>query len=353
MRGKNVRRRLAVIAYVFMWLVSLALLIFMIVQAAARDTGSCSDIAEYGGSAANSSTLLPEPGLVLAFIGDQGLRRRSRKVLQLIRKENASMVFHLGDFDYLESPDRWIRQIFGELGGGVDYFAVAGNHDSEDLSLYARYSRRIRELLHPEAASCCCEGRVGVRAVCTYRGIAFLQIGHGLPSCSGDNGAEWVESELLRLEGRYPWVFCMFHVVQNKMQVEKKTNLQGWGVYEACRRHGAIVASAHAHVYARTHLMSRFRDPQEVVHTRRTLRVEPGRSFAFVSGLGGNSIRPPVEERLADPWWGAYLHRRSPLAGFGALFFHIGFRGDPLEALAYFKTTRGDIVDAFHVRVGS
>ena len=338
-----------------MWLISLSLLVFLIVQAA-QDTGSCSDIAEYTGSA-NSNTLLPEPGLVLAFVGDQGLRHRSAEVMQMIRRENTSMVFHLGDFDYLESPDRWIQHIFDSLGSEtdpsrliLDYFAVLGNHDVGTLALGARYSRRIRSLLHPDALRFC-EGRVGLQATCTYKGIAFLQIGHGV-ACSKTNGAEWIEAELQRLGSRYPWKFCLFHVVQHKMQVEKKIDMQGFDVYEACRRGGAIVATAHAHVYARTHLMSRFEDPQEIVHKNRSMKVEPGRSFVFVSGLGGNSIRPALEERLKDPRWASFLYRGAPLEGFGALFFHIGFRGDPLEALAYFKTTAGDVVDLFHVRVG-
>lgn len=360
-----VARGLAVIAYIGLWMFSLAFLVLLIVEAA-RDTGSCSDIAKYNGTADagisvfdddERDVVLPEAGLLLAFVGDQGVRGRAKDVLRMIRQENTSMVFHLGDFDYLESPNRWIQHIFGSLGSTsdpsrlvLDYFAVMGNHDVGTLALAARYSRRIKALLHPEAAGCCCEGQVGIKATCTYRGVAFLQIGHGI-ACSETNGAQWVQSELERLGPRYPWKFCLFHVVQHKMQVESKGDEQGFGVYEACRRGGAIVASAHAHIYARTHLMSRFEDPQQVVHRNRTMRVEPGRSFAFVSGLGGNSIRPATKKRLLDPWWAAHLSRGSPKAGFGALFFHIGFRGDPWEALAYFKTTKGDVIDLFHVQV--
>lgn len=348
-------RGLAVLVYIAMWFITVGLIISLVVISV-TDSSSCSDGAQYDG-VANSSTLIPEPGLVLAFMGDQGLRGRSKDVLRMIRQENASMVFHLGDFDYHQSPGQWIRQIFGTLSDPdaaghlvLDYFAVVGNHDIEELDIFADYSRKIRKYLHPDAAQCCCEGRVATKATCTYRGIAFLQIGHGL-SCSEDSGKEWVERELQRLGPRYPWKFCLFHVVQHKMQVESKGDEQGWEVYEACRRAGAIVASAHGHVYARTHLMSRFEDPQVIVHTNRSLRVEPGHSFAFVSGLGGNSARPALPKRLQDPWWAAFLYKGAPRHGFGALFFHIGFRGDPLEALVYFKTVNGDIIDVFHVRV--
>ena len=360
-RNADACRGLAVLIYLSAWFITVILLIALIVVMA-LNSGSCSEVAMYSGSA-NSTIYIPENGLVLAFFGDQGLKQRSKDVLRLVRQENTSMVFHLGDFDYAHSPDRWIRHIYNELSSTpglvknpdnltVDYFAVAGNHDVEEMDLYVRYSKKIRSWLHPKAAETCCEGKVGIRAVCTCRGIAFLQIGHG-SACSKDNGAEWVKRELARLGDRYVWKFCLFHVVQHKMQIEEKGDGQGWEVYEACRRGGAIIASAHAHVYARTHLMSRFKDPQEIVHTDQSLRVEPGRSFAFVSGLAGHSMRPALKKRLKDPWWASVLHPGSAQAGFGVLFFRIGYRGDPREALVYFKTTQGNVIDLFHVQVGN
>ena len=353
-------RGLAVLVYFAAWFITVILLIVLIVEMF-LNTGSCSQVAMYTGSA-NSTRFLPRNGLVLAFLGDQGVGKHPRAVLDLIRQENTSMVFHLGDFDYRHSPDRWVRQIYAQLSSNssrkdpkdltVDYFAVAGNHDVEEMDLYVRYSKNIRKWLHPKAAETCCEGRVGIRAVCTCRGIAFLQIGHGV-ACSKNNGAEWVEKELQRLGDRYPWKFCLFHVVQHKMQIEEKGDEQGWEVYEACRRGGAIIATAHAHVYARTHLMSRFKDPQEIVHTNQSLRVEPGHSFAFVSGLAGHSIRTALKARLEDPWWASVLHPGSAKVGFGVLFFRIGYRGDPREALVYFKTIHGNLIDLFHVQVGN
>jgi hypothetical protein len=40
------------------------------------------------------------------------------------------------------------------------------------------------------------------------------------------------------------------------MQVGVKKDAAGWGVYEACRKGGALIATAHDHSYAWTYAIS-------------------------------------------------------------------------------------------------
>ena len=40
----------------------------------------------------------------MAFFGDQGRGANARAVLELVKREGASMVLHLGDFDYDDDP---------------------------------------------------------------------------------------------------------------------------------------------------------------------------------------------------------------------------------------------------------
>ena len=70
--------------------------------------------------------------------------------------------------------------------------------------------------------------------------------------------------------------------------------------------------------------MDRF-ETQSVASTSSTLVIEKGRSFAFVSGLGGKSIR---KERRGGNWW-ASIYTSKQDADFGALFCTFNADGDP------------------------
>ena len=74
-----------------------------------------------------------------------------------------------------------------------------------------------------------------------------------------------------------------------------------------------------------------------------TLRLEKGRSFAFVSGLGGHSIRKQDRD---GPWWAA-VYTSDQYANYGALFCLFLVDGDPNRASCYFKDIDGKVVDRF------
>jgi hypothetical protein len=140
------------------------------------------------------------------------------------------------------------------------------------------------------------------------------------------------------------------------MQVGGKSDDTGWGVYEESRRGGAIVATAHEHSYSRTHLMSSF-ETQQIASGANSFSLaeddpntpaDEGQSFAFVSGLGGRSIR---NQELDGPWW-ASIYTSTQGATFGALFGVFGYGGDPHLARFTFKDIDGMLVDEFFVRSG-
>ena len=92
---------------------------------------------------------------------------------------------------------------------------------------------------------------------------------------------------------------------------------------------------------------------QEIASTAKTLRIEKGRTFAFVSGLGGHSIREQNERLALNPWWAA-VYTATQGANFGALFCAFHRNGVENEAHCYFKDIEGNIADEFalisHVR---
>jgi hypothetical protein len=124
-------------------------------------------------------------------------------------------------------------------------------------------------------------------------------------------------------------------------------------VYEESRRGGAIIATAHEHTYSRTHLLADVEN-QVVASTEGPLVLaaddpttpeDEGRSFAFVSGLGGHSIR---DQEIDGPWW-ASVYTSDQGASAGALFAVFNYEGDPNLARFYFKDVGGRIVDDFFV----
>jgi hypothetical protein len=129
------------------------------------------------------------------------------------------------------------------------------------------------------------------------------------------------------------------------MQVGKKKDTVGWGPYEECRKGGAIIATAHSHTYSRTHLMDNFAT-QSIASTAATLRLEKGKTFVFVSGLGGKSIRDQHEELAQNPWW-ASIYTSNQGANYGALFCLFNENGVENRARCYFKDITGNVPDTF------
>jgi hypothetical protein len=154
------------------------------------------------------------------------------------------------------------------------------------------------------------------------------------------------------------WSVCSWHKNQRDYQTGDKPDEAGWGVYEQARKGGAIIATGHEHAYSRTFTMSHIQskqvasnDPAQLTLAKddpATTGVDEGRSFVFVSGLGGKDARV---QRRGGAWW-AKIHTANQGARPGALFGVFNKGGDPRLAEFYFKDINGRIVDTFQVRSG-
>lgn len=281
---------------------------------------------------------LVPPGFKIAFIGDQGTARSSIAVLELIRDESADMVMHQGDLDYQNDPDNWMKKIDDTLGPKFPYFASVGNHDVSTWSDYQ--SKILSRLSRIEGVSC--TGNFGVNSACTYKGIFFVLSGVGT---LGLNHIKYLREVLAHSNA--DWKICSWHKNQRLMQVGNKSDEVGWNAYKECRLAGAIIATGHEHSYSRTHLMSSF-ESQTIAATSNHLVLSKGKSFAFVSGLGGLSIRPQVDGLGANPWW-ASVYTTDENAQFGALFCSFNSNNNEKDAECYFKDIDGNIVDSFNL----
>ncbi len=301
---------------------------------------------------AHAQNDIPPQNLKIAFIGDQGLGADSVAVLQLILDEGADAVIHSGDRDYDDNPFAWELQINTVLGADFPYFASIGNHDLLWYYLPGGYRDLFEDRL--ERIGIPWSGDLGVKSTVTYQGLFIVLTAPGifLPLDPFDTYEDYVEEKLT--VNNSAWRITSWHKNMRLMQVGNKPNEAGWGVYKQARRGGAIIATAHEHSYSRTHLLASCED-QIVASTDNTLvlaRNDPstpedeGRSFVFVSGLGGRSIR---DQQLSGDWW-ASIYTETQEANHGALFGVFHYQGDPCLAYFYFKDIDGFIADEFFVR---
>jgi hypothetical protein len=286
----------------------------------------------------------------IAFIGDQGLGANAQAVLTLIRNEGADAVLHSGDFDYEDNPKAWDDQISAVLGSDFPYFASVGNHDAARFRGAGGYQELLAARM--QRLGIAWQGDLGVQSSFRYQGIFFVLTAPGIFG-DGDGLYDLFIANELAADSS-TWRISSWHEDMQLMQVGGKGDQTGWGVYEQSRRGGAIIATGHEHSYERTYLLSSCQN-QTVASTEPTLvlsRDDPstpadeGRSFVFVSGLGGKSIR---DQQLSGPWW-ASIYTSTQGATYGALFGVFDYQGDPGLAHFYFKDIGGRVVDDFFVR---
>ncbi len=291
--------------------------------------------------------VVPPADFTIAFIGDQGLGPNAAAVLHLIRDESADAVLHQGDFDYTDDPAAWDAQINGVLGSNFPYFAVIGNHDAARFDGAGGYREFLEARMNRIGVAW--DGDLGVQSSFSYRGIFIVQTAPGI---RGSDHDLYIRDRLAA--DNSVWRISAWHKNMRLMQVGGKTDETGWGVYEESRKAGAIIATAHEHSYSRTYLLSSF-PSQTVAGTGNVLVLAPddpdttageGRSFAFVSGLGGMSIRPQL---LDGDWW-ANIYTSDQGANYGALFGVFNYQGNPRLAHFYFKDIDGNVADEFFVR---
>lgn len=292
--------------------------------------------------------ITPPPNFKVAFIGDSGYGAEFEGVLNLIKNEGAGLVLHQGDFDYADDPDGFFAKIDQILGANFPYLGSIGNHDSGSWGGYAQhFINRMQSMqVPPDDPSLADEKYATV-----FNGLKLVFVGE-----NGNNSefAQFVTNQLNN--DNHLWKICSWHKNQTAMQVGGKGNNMGWEVYENCRTHGGIIATGHEHSYSRTKTLSNMQN-QTVDATcpqPDNLCVEQGKTFVFVSGLGGKSIRDQQRCLPATPPYGcngewASIYTSNQNAQYGALFIEFHVDGDPAKARGYFKDIDGQTVDQFTI----
>ena len=305
-----------------------------------------------------------DPSLKVAFIGDSGNGDGFRRVLELIKSEGAHVVLHQGDFDYDDNASEFFRTIDAVLGPDFPYLASVGNHDTDSWpencwdrhGCYAKFlkARMTRIGVMPDDPDLDDQ----MYAV-TYRGLKLVFVGEGGARAGDKVYAPYIRNQLAT--DAHIWKICSWHKNQRAMQVGGKADEMGWRVYETCKDHGAIIATAHEHSYHRTRTLTSMQ--HQIVDASCSspnnlciAQGSPGKSFVFVSGLGGRDVKdqerclPATFPYGCNGEWGK-IYTRNQGAMSGALFIVFNINGDPSKAQGYFKNINGQVADTFDITV--
>eukprot|EP01104_Vermistella_antarctica_P018743 TRINITY_DN7062_c0_g1_i1.p1 TRINITY_DN7062_c0_g1~~TRINITY_DN7062_c0_g1_i1.p1 ORF type:complete len:534 (-),score=119.29 TRINITY_DN7062_c0_g1_i1:824-2425(-) len=219
----------------------------------------------------NVSTVVPRPEYKVAFVGDSGMSADAVEVFSLLKREDASLLLHLGDLDYEDAKaEAWVTFLDTHLGPKFPVITVAGNHDalhryggrweSYQPPLIARMRRQ--GLLHT------CTGIFGVQQWCMHEGIGFVVVAPAI-LCTKHNA---FAQEVLRERMRHVrWKVCAWHMDPYEIlsastrgrpihgdsiggdAAGRTDSINGdSALYETCRREGAIIANGHEHDYYRS-----------------------------------------------------------------------------------------------------
>ena len=315
-------------------------------------------ITSYASGSQNANSNVPPPDYKVAFIGDTDWEVEFEAVLALIKAEETDLVLHQGDFDYSKNPNGFFGKIDAALGADFPYLGSVGNHDVTNWpsncgmtnGCYANHftARMAANNIMPDDPDLNDE-----KYAITYNGLRIVFVGQ---NGNADEFAQFI-NEQIPVDNQ-AWKICSWHRNQKEMQVGAKSSQMGWAVYENCLNLGAIIATAHEHSYSRTRtlLSTELQTVDPACPDADALCVEEGKTFAFVSGLGGSPGRMDAQSRCLPttfPYgcngeW-ANIYSTSQGSNFGALFITFHVDGDPYKARGYFKDIDGNVVDEFVV----
>ncbi|TRX59562.1 hypothetical protein FNH22_10445 [Fulvivirga sp. M361] len=290
----------------------------------------------------------------IAFIGDSEVDAAADAVLSLIKSEGTNVVVHSGDLGYdRNAPLIFENNVNAVLGEDFPYFYVVGNHDDHLWNISGGYQQLLESRFKRLGIEW--TGQLGVMSSFSYKGIFFVSSAPDEFGITSTEAGNYIRDQLSGNSAI--WRISFWHKNQRLMQIGGKADEAGWDVYEESRKGGAIIATAHEHSYSRTYEMSNFQT-QTISTTNNTVNLikdnlatsdDEGRSFAFVSGLGGRSIRDGEAGLDLNPWWADVYHSNNG-GQYGALFGEFNYNGDAMLARFYFKDIDGAERDEFFVR---
>ena len=168
-------------------------------------------------------------------------------------------------------------------------------------------------------------------------------------------------------EAKEDWKICSWHFYDKYYHTGKYQEygniVSGDGhddesFYDFCKDHGAIIFSAHDHVYARTNVMSKFKKPVIDEYDLKTgtdiVQIREGATFNILNGVGGWEIYiEQGEQKDYSHWVKKYArgeHNENAVR-FGGLFCKFNLGGNNRKAYCEFKRINSSdkVFDKFYI----
>jgi len=253
------------------------------------------------------------PQFKLAIIGDSGSESRAKKVMDLTTYD---ALLHLGDFDYNCKPDAYFDNILPS-SRSYQFMGILGNHEGASecgTDVHERFKSKVyHEMVSSKNNQVKCEfSSSRCMWVCLYKNMRILGLTAGVNGC--DKRDEQLSFLKKHLSGaKEDWKICSWHFYDKYFHTGKYpddgniVSGSGESFYDYCRQQGAIIFSAHDHVYARTRVMSKFSDPTIDEFDGKTnesiVQIREGATVDILNGAGGWEMYIEQGKHKDYKWW--------------------------------------------------
>jgi len=281
----------------------------------------------------------------LAIIGDSGADPDANKVMQLT---DFDALLHLGDYDYYCKPDNYFEKVL-DSDRKYQFMGVIGNHDAKhqcpDSAAEKFLSNVYNEMTGKKNDKVKCTfSESKYMWSCVYNNMRVIGL---TPAINGaDKRNEQMSFLKEHLENATEdWKICSWHFYDKYYHTGKYPNDgnvvsgDGESFYDYCREHGAIIFSAHDHVYARTHVMSKFssqvidefNDKSDISVTQ----IRNGATLNILNGAGGWEMYVEQGEQKDYSHWAKKYAKGSSNENakkYGGLFCKFNYGGNNRRA---------------------
>ncbi|OUM63420.1 carbohydrate-binding module family 18 protein [Piromyces sp. E2] len=219
------------------------------------------------------------------------------------QSKNAFIYIYLGDYDYKCETDRYFNKVL-DSNRKYKFFGILGNHEDAGECGESKYKKYVNILYDQmtnskNSGTSCVFSPKKTMWSCVYKNMRIIGLS---PSVSKE---EKRDAQLAFLkkhlsESTEDWKLCAWHYYDDyyhtgKYQKNKNyVSSDGESFYDYCRNHGAIIFSAHDHVYARTHVMSQFSKPvidsYDYKSPNNIVQIRKGATLNILDAVGGWEI---------------------------------------------------------------
>ncbi|ORX84497.1 hypothetical protein BCR32DRAFT_291305 [Anaeromyces robustus] len=293
------------------------------------------------------------PQFRLAIIGDSGSESRAKKPMGL---STYDALLHLGDFDYSCKPDAYFENILPS-SRSFEFMGILGNHEGASEcgdDGHAKFKSNVYHEMEKNKEAKCEFSSSRCMWVCIYKNMRILGLTAGVNGCDKrDVQLSFLKSHL---EGATEdWKICAWHFYDKYFHTGKYpddgniVSGSGESFYDYCRKQGAIIFSAHDHVYARTRVMSQFSDPTidkfDSKPDENIVQIREGATIDILNGAGGWEMYIEQGKHKDFEWWQKKYAKGSHNENehkYGGLFCNFNVGGNSKKAYCEFLRVGSD-----------